>query len=94
MLEKYSPLLDDFEGFVVEFSTCFGEVDKKKIADSKIWILRQATRSTSIYASEFMHLSCDVDWELEMALIRQFQWGLQEDVKQLLLTLSNATTLS
>jgi hypothetical protein len=28
-----------------------------------------------------------------MALIRQFQWGLRKDVKELLLTLSDATTL-
>ena len=30
ILEKNSPLLYDFEGFMEEFVTCFGEVDKKK----------------------------------------------------------------
>lgn len=35
-----------------------------------------------------------MDWESEMALIRQFQWGLREDVKDLLLTLPDAITLS
>jgi hypothetical protein len=94
LLEKYSPLLNYFEGFIEELSVCFGEVDKRKIADSKIRTLRQTSHSASIYASEFRQLSCDVDWESEMALIRQFQWGLREDVKDLLLTLPDATTLS
>lgn len=43
LLEKYSPLLNDFEGFMEEFTACFGEVDKRKIADSKIRNLRQAS---------------------------------------------------
>lgn len=94
ILEKNSPLLYDFEGFMEEFMACFGEVDKKKVADQKIRSLRQGGRSASIYASEFRQLSCDVDWGSEMALIRQFQWGLREDVKDLLLTLNDATSLS
>jgi hypothetical protein len=93
-LEKNSPLLYDFEGFMEEFTACFGEVDKKKVADLKIRSLRQGMHSASVYASEFRQLSCDVDWGLEMALVRQFQWGLQEDVKDLLLTLNDVTSLS
>jgi hypothetical protein len=36
LLENYSPLLNDFEGFMEEFTVFFGEVDKRKIVDSKI----------------------------------------------------------
>jgi hypothetical protein len=93
-LEKNSPLLYDFEGFMEEFVACFGEVDKKKVADLKIRSLRRGMRLASVYASEFRQLSCDIDWGSEMALMHQFQWGLREDVKDLLLTLNNATSLS
>jgi hypothetical protein len=61
LLEKYFPLLNDFEGFMEEFTTCFGKADKKKIANSKIRNLRQASQSASIYTSELKQLSCDVD---------------------------------
>ena len=76
-----------------EFTTCFGEVDKKKVADLKIWSLHQGMRSASIYTSEFRQLSCDVDWGSKMALMHRFQWGLQGDVEDSLLTLNNATSL-
>jgi hypothetical protein len=61
ILEKNSPLLYDFEGFMEEFVACFGEVDKKKVADLKIRSLCQGMHSASVYASEFRQLSCDVD---------------------------------
>jgi hypothetical protein len=50
ILEKNSPLLYDFEGFMEE-----------KVADLKIRSLRQGMHSASVYASEFRQLSCDVD---------------------------------
>ena len=43
LLEKYSPLLNDFEGFIEEFTACFGEVHKRKIADFEIKTLSQTS---------------------------------------------------
>jgi hypothetical protein len=77
-----------------EFSTTFGDVDKARMADSKIRELQQGSRPASIYASEFRQLSCDVDWESDMALVRQFYWGLRDDVKDLLLTMPDVSTLA
>ena len=68
ILEKNSPLLYDFEGFMEEFVACFGKVDKKEIPDLKTRSLRQGMHSASVYASEFRQLSCDVDWGSKMAV--------------------------
>jgi hypothetical protein len=35
LLENYSPLLNDFEGLLENFTAYFGEVDKRKIANFK-----------------------------------------------------------
>ncbi len=46
-----------------------------------------------VYALEFRQLACVISWG-EVVLISQFQFGLQGDVKDLLFTLPNPSTLS
>lgn len=46
-----------------------------------------------MYALEFKKLACDISWD-ETTLINQFQFGLHSDVKDLLLTMLDPTTLS
>jgi hypothetical protein len=46
-----------------------------------------------MYAFEFRQLTCDILWD-EIAFMRQFQFGLHNDVKDLLLTMLNPMTLS
>jgi hypothetical protein len=46
-----------------------------------------------VYASKFKQLACDISWG-EATFINQFQFGLQVDVKDLLLTLPNPSTLN
>lgn len=94
LLERNSPLLYNFNGFMTKFAACFGEVDKVKVAKLAIKNFGQGLHSASIYASKFRQLFCDVNWGPGMVLISQFQWGLQEDDYDLLLTMSDATTLS
>jgi hypothetical protein len=74
--EQNSFLLENFEAFMEEFSPTFGDIDKARMADSKIRALRQGSRPTSAYAYEFRQFACDVDWASDMALVRQFHWGL------------------
>jgi hypothetical protein len=46
-----------------------------------------------MYAFEFRLLACDISWD-EVTLMSQFQFGLRSDMKDLLLTMLNPTTLS
>jgi hypothetical protein len=46
-----------------------------------------------MYASNFKQLACDISWD-EITLMNQFQYGLWSDVKDLLFTMSNSSTLS
>jgi hypothetical protein len=93
LLEGQSPLLDDFESFVQEFSATFGDTDKERTSATKLRALQQGAKPASAYASQFRQLACDVHWG-EAALISQFQFGLRGEVKDLLLTLPDPTTLS
>lgn len=92
-LEEASPLLSDFTSFLTEFEASFGDADKARTSANKLRILRQGTRPTSVYASEFRQLAVDVNWG-ETALIDQLRFGLRNDVKDLLVTLPDPTTLS
>jgi hypothetical protein len=53
ILETLSPLLQDFNAFMAEFETVFGDSDKTRTSTNKLRRLQQGTQSTTIYASEF-----------------------------------------
>jgi hypothetical protein len=46
-----------------------------------------------VYAFEFRQLACDISWD-EAMLMNQFPFGFRENVKDLLLTMPDPTTLS
>ena len=85
ILEKQSPLLNNFEEFISEFKACFGDTDSIRTAINKIRRLRQGDRPASAYAADFRLLPSDIPWD-EQALMEQFRYGLRNDVKDLLLT--------
>lgn len=93
LFEARSPILSNFDTFLATFSEAFGEHDKNRWATTKIRALRQGSRSASLYASEFRQLACDINWG-EEALVSQFQWGLRDDVKDLLLSFSDPQNLN
>jgi hypothetical protein len=93
ILETSSPLLQDFNAFMAKFEVVFGDSNKARTSANKLRCLQQGTRSTIVYASEFRHLACNVNWG-EAALIDQFRCGLRDDVQDLLLTLANPSSFS
>jgi hypothetical protein len=58
-----------------------------------MWFLCQGSCSITIYALEFIQLACNISWD-EATFINQFQFGLRNDVKDLLFTLLHLSTLS
>jgi len=93
ILETSSPLLQDFNAFMVEFETVFGDTDKARTSANKLRQLQQGTRSATVYASKFRQLACDVNWG-EVALIDQFRYGLRDDVQDLLFTLVDPSSFN
>jgi hypothetical protein len=93
ILETSSLLLQDFNAFMVEFEVMFGDSDKARTSANKLCRLQQGTRSTTVYASEFRQLACNVNWG-EAALIDQFRYGFRDDVQDLLLTLVDSSSFS
>jgi hypothetical protein len=57
ILETSSPLLQDFNAFMVEFKAVFGDSDKARTLANKLRHLQQGTRSAIVYASEFRQLA-------------------------------------
>ena len=93
LFQKNAAILSKFKAFLGTFSEAFGEHDKIRSATTKICSLCQGTRSASNYASEFWQLACDINWD-EPTLISQFYSGLQDGVKDLLLTLPDPLILN
>ena len=93
LLEDESSLLEDFEKFIKNLEETFGDADKERTAATKIRTLRQGFRPVSTYVSEFRQLASDLSWDNE-ALIDQFHYGLQDDVKDLLLTMEDPDDLN
>ena len=93
LVETASPLLEDFSTFLTEFEATFGETDRRRVALNKIYSLQQGNRATSTYASEFRQLASEVGWG-DQALRDQFRRGLRGDVKNLLLSFPEPTSLS
>ncbi len=92
LVERRSTLLDDLEAFILQFEATFGDADRARTSALKLCNLKQNHRPASAYAAEFQLLTCDVLWD-EAAMIDQFCSGLSSDVKDLLLTMPDATTL-
>ncbi len=92
-LERQSPFLNNFETIIDEFGASFGNINKKHIAVSKLWTFFHWSCPTFMYVSKFKQLTCDISWH-KIALMNQFQFGLRGDVKDLMLTMFNPTTLS
>jgi hypothetical protein len=93
ILETSSPLLQDFNAFMVEFEAMFGDSDKAKTSANKLRRLQQGTRSAIVYASKFRQLAYNVNWG-KAALIDQFCCGLRDDVQDLLLTLTDLSSFN
>ena len=67
-----SLLLQDFHGFLEEFTNTFGETDRARTVTTKLRLLQQRARAASVYATKFRQLVCDVDWD-DNALINAFR---------------------
>jgi len=93
LIEQSSPLLGNFDAFLKVFEETFGDADKAKTASYKLRKLQQGTRSAAEYAAEFQRTAVDLPWD-EYAKIDQFRYGLRGDVKDLLLTFPEPTSLT
>ncbi|KAG0611152.1 hypothetical protein M758_7G119800 [Ceratodon purpureus] len=69
--EQRSPILTNFETFIAALTEAFGEHDKARVTLNKIYALQQGSRSVSVYASEYIQLAADINWD-KKALMDQF----------------------
>jgi len=92
LLERNRPLLRNFEAFVMDLEATFGDTDRTRSAEGKLRNLRQGSRPASQYASEFRLIAGDTNWN-DDALMAQFRIGLNDDVKDLLLTMEDPLDL-
>ena len=93
LFEKRAPILNNFEAFLATFAKAFKDHDKACSTTTKIRFLQQRLHPTSIYALDFKLLACDINWDKE-ALMSQFHWRLQDNVKDLLLSMPDLQTLN
>lgn len=71
-----------------------GEPDRNMTTNSKNMSLCQGPRSSFDYTFDFKKSLNTNNFLTEMALIRQFQWGLRDEIKYLLLTMPEPSSLA
>jgi retrotransposon gag protein len=94
-LEKsadYSDLLEDYSRFRLLMDQTFTDVDRMTIAASKIRKLFQGRQPCATYAANFRLLASDLNWN-DAALMEQFRYGLNDDIKDMLLHYDNPPNL-
>ena len=70
LVEKHSPLFEDFEGFIKEFEASFEDIDCMRTTLNKSRRLRQGNRLAFAYVAVFRLLAFDIPWD-DAALIDQ-----------------------
>jgi len=93
LLEQQSPLLNHFEAFIGDFGASFSDSNKECTTTSKLRTFHQESHPISMYASKFRQLICDISWD-KAVFMSQFSFRLRGDVKDLLLTMLDPTTLN
>jgi len=93
LLEKNSLILVDLDTFLTKFNNTFGNTNRVQTIITKLRSLQQKSCIALTYTTEFRLLTNDVDWD-DNALISAFQWGLRDDIRDLLLNLLDPTSLS
>jgi hypothetical protein len=71
LFERGAHVLNNFEAFLVAFAKAFEDHDKAHLTITKICILQQGSCSTSVHASDFRLLACDINRDKEV-LMSQF----------------------
>ena len=82
--DLYYEVLSNWDKFKVLFKSTFGPIDPAVTAAHEIRNLSQRNGPISVYASRFLQLRSDLDWN-ESALLYQFKSGLSNEIKDLLL---------
>ena len=90
--EKNDPVLASFEAFIAALRARFDDPNRQRTAASRLQSIRQGRRPASSYATEFLLLLADAGWD-EVAAMHIFKAGLNDSVKDLLLSLSEAADL-
>lgn len=93
ILEAEDPILGDFENFIAMFRKRFEDPHTRSNAAAKLCLLKQGRRPVSAYASEVQLLLADAAWD-EAASCFAFEQGLNDDVRDLLVTMPEAADLN
>jgi hypothetical protein len=95
ILEKpnsFSDILQSWATFKAALKTTFGPVDQASISANAIRALKQGNRRVTAFAADFNLLASDLDFN-EPALMHLFRHGLADNIKDMLLNVSEPTSM-
>jgi transposase InsO family protein len=92
LVESASPLLNDFNAFVRRLQETFGDTNRARLATFRIRDLNQGSDTVATYIAKFRSVACDLDWG-DSALLAHFVHGLNAEVRRLMLSAAEPTTL-
>ncbi|KAK5669111.1 Retrotransposon-derived protein peg10 [Batrachochytrium dendrobatidis] len=80
LLAANDPVLNSLPEFINLFRRQFDDPDRERTAEARLKNFEQGQRSCADYATEFLRLSADTDWN-DGAKIFIFKSGLSSDIK-------------
>ncbi|XJO75555.1 hypothetical protein BDV3_006217 [Batrachochytrium dendrobatidis] len=80
LLAANDPVLNSLPEFINLFRRQFDDPDRERSAEAQLKNFEQGQRSCADYATEFLRLSADTDWN-DGAKIFIFKGGLSSDIK-------------
>ncbi|XJO75554.1 hypothetical protein BDV3_006216 [Batrachochytrium dendrobatidis] len=80
LLASNDPVLNSLPEFINLFRRQFDDPDRERTAEAKLKNFEQGQRSCADYATEFLRLSADTDWN-DGAKIFIFRGGLSSEIK-------------
>eukprot|EP00474_Spongospora_subterranea_P002715 CRZ03173.1 hypothetical protein [Spongospora subterranea] len=92
LFESEDPCLQNFESFLESLKLRFDDPLRSQKAALRLSSIRQGNRSVAAYASQFQLLLADAKWDVTAALFT-YQKGLNDQIKDILLTFPTATSL-
>jgi hypothetical protein len=93
IFERNDPALANFESFVTLLRGRFDDPNRQRTAAARLQTIRQGKRPATSYATEFQLLLADAGWD-DAAARHIFQAGLNDPVKDLLLSMPESTNLT
>lgn len=91
-LRENPELIHDYDNLIQRFTNAFDDHERRFKSQHRLMSLRQGSRSVATYSQEFRSLALHTQWDTA-ALLAHYIQGLRDDIQDLLICLTDPTSI-